>query len=88
MHHQIVVLLCQFYSSDLEIIKSALGGLFFEKIEIEFLRVRLMRQQLRKYMSERFLPPDDPVLEEVLDWTVEDASDIRQLLEWLPKQRV
>ena len=39
-------------------------------------------------MSERFLPPDDPVLEEVLDWTVtRDASDIRQLLEWLPKAK-
>ena len=39
-------------------------------------------------MSERFPPPDDPVLEEVLDWTVtRDASDIRQLLEWLPKAK-
>ena len=36
-------------------------------------------------MVERFLEADDPVLEEVLKWTVErDAADIRQLLEWLP----
>ena len=36
-------------------------------------------------MVERFLEADDPVLEEVLRWTVErDAADIRQLLEWLP----
>ena len=39
-------------------------------------------------MEERFLPADDPVLEEVLNWTVErDASDIRRLLEWLPMAR-
>ncbi len=39
-------------------------------------------------MSDRFLPADDPVLEEVLNWTVErDAQDIRRLLEWLPKAR-
>ena len=37
-------------------------------------------------MVERFLEADDPVLEQVLKWTVErDAADIRQLLEWLPK---
>ena len=36
-------------------------------------------------MVERFLEADDPVLEQVLRWTVErDAADIRQLLEWLP----
>ena len=36
-------------------------------------------------MAERFLPTEDPVLEQVLKWTVErDAADIRQLLEWLP----
>ena len=36
-------------------------------------------------MVERFLEADDPVLEQVLSWTVErDAADIRQLLEWLP----
>ncbi|MDP6870447.1 MAG: hypothetical protein QGI21_06730 [Candidatus Poseidoniaceae archaeon] len=39
-------------------------------------------------MSDRFLPADDPVLEEVLAWTVErDALDIRRLLEWLPQAR-
>ena len=36
-------------------------------------------------MVERFLPSDDPVLEEVLIWTVErDSLDMRRLLEWLP----
>ena len=36
-------------------------------------------------MVERFLEADDPVLEQVLRWTVErDAADIQQLLEWLP----
>ena len=36
-------------------------------------------------MADRFLPADDPVLEEVLNWTVaRDAQDIRRLLEWLP----
>ena len=36
-------------------------------------------------MVERFLEADDPVLEEVLQWTVQrDAADIQQLLEWLP----
>ena len=39
-------------------------------------------------MADRFLPADDPVLEEVLNWTVErDAQDIRRLLEWLPLAR-
>ena len=39
-------------------------------------------------MADRFLPVDDPVLEEVLNWTVErDALDIRRLLEWLPQAR-
>ena len=37
------------------------------------------------YMVERFLEADDPVLEQVLKWTVErDAADVCQLLEWLP----
>lgn len=36
-------------------------------------------------MVERFLPSDDPVLEEVLIWTVErDSLDMRRLLEWIP----
>ncbi len=39
-------------------------------------------------MVERFLPADDPILEEVLRWTVQrDASDVRRLLEWLPQAR-
>ena len=39
-------------------------------------------------MADRFLPADDPVLEEVLNWTVaRDAQDIRRLLEWLPQAR-
>jgi len=36
-------------------------------------------------MVEKFLPSDDPVLEEVLIWTIErDSLDMRRLLEWLP----
>tara|TARA_B100001093_G_scaffold148618_2_gene141353 strand:- start:6 stop:215 length:210 start_codon:yes stop_codon:yes gene_type:complete len=39
-------------------------------------------------MAERFLPTEDPVLEAVLQWTVErDAQDVRRLLEWLPEAR-
>ena len=39
----------------------------------------------RGLMVERFLPSDDPVLEEVLTWTIErDSLDMRRLLEWLP----
>ena len=39
-------------------------------------------------MSERFLPADDPVLENVLNWTIQrDALDVRRLLEWLPEAR-
>ena len=39
-------------------------------------------------MADRFLPADDPVLEEVLNWTVDrDAMDIRRLLQWLPQAR-
>ena len=39
-------------------------------------------------MVERFLPADDPVLEDVLSWTVErDARDMARLLEWLPEAR-
>ena len=31
---------------------------------------------------------EDPVLEQVLSWTVErDARDVRRLLEWLPQAR-
>jgi len=36
-------------------------------------------------MVEKFLPSDDPVLEEVLIWTIErDSLDMRRLLEWIP----
>ncbi len=39
-------------------------------------------------MAERFLPADDPVLEDVLLWTVaRDAADMARLLEWLPEAR-
>ena len=43
----------------------------------------------RRYaMAERFLPTEDPVMEAVLQWTVErDAQDVRRLLEWLPEAR-
>jgi len=35
-------------------------------------------------MAERLLPSDDPVAEEVLEWTIKrDAEDITQLMEWL-----
>ena len=35
-------------------------------------------------MVERLLPSDDPVAEEVLEWTIKrDAEDIPQLMEWL-----
>lgn len=39
-------------------------------------------------MVERFLPADDPILEEVLGWTVErNSKDVRKLLEWVPLAR-
>ena len=39
----------------------------------------------RRGMVEQFLEADDPVLEQVLIWTIaRDAADVRQLLEWLP----
>lgn len=42
----------------------------------------------RGIMAERFLPTEDPVMESVLQWTVErDAKDVRRLLEWLPEAR-
>lgn len=35
-------------------------------------------------MVERLLPSDDPVAEEVLEWTIKrDAEDITQLMQWL-----
>ena len=39
-------------------------------------------------MSERFLPTEDPVMEAVLQWTVErEAKDVRRLLEGVPEAR-
>ena len=35
-------------------------------------------------MSGRLLPSDDPIAEEVLEWTIEkDARDIAQIMHWL-----
>ena len=35
-------------------------------------------------MNERLLPSDDPVAEQVLEWTIDrDSKDIRQLMRWL-----
>ncbi len=35
-------------------------------------------------MAERLLPSDDPIAEEVLEWTIEkDARDIAQIMHWL-----
>ena len=35
-------------------------------------------------MSERLLPSDDPIAEEVLEWTLEkDARDIAHKMHWL-----
>ena len=45
-------------------------------------------QTLPIIMAERFLPTEDPVLEQVLTWTVaRDARDVRRLLVWLPQAR-
>ena len=39
-------------------------------------------------MVERFLPSNDPIKEEVLEWTVtRDAQDARKLHEWLNETR-
>ena len=35
-------------------------------------------------MSTRLLPSDDPVAEQVLEWTIQrDAHDISQLMRWM-----
>ena len=35
-------------------------------------------------MSDRLLPSDDPVAEEVLEWTIaKDARDVAQIIHWL-----
>ena len=37
-------------------------------------------------MSERLLPSDDPVAEQVLEWTIQrDSADIRQLMNWVER---
>ena len=39
-------------------------------------------------MSSRLLPSDDPVAEQVLEWTIQrDAQDIRQLMRWMESKR-
>ena len=39
-------------------------------------------------MSSRLLPSDDPVAEQVLEWTIQrDARDIRQLMRWMETKR-
>ena len=40
-------------------------------------------------VPERLLPSDDPVAEEVLEWTIKrDSQDISQLMEWLGEASV
>ena len=57
---------------------------FATKCSVPKRRLKVCRRCVN-CMVERFLEADDPVLEQVLRWTVErDAADIRQLLEWLP----
>ena len=37
-------------------------------------------------MSERLLPSDDPIAEQVLEWMIErDSADIRQLMRWIER---
>ena len=37
-------------------------------------------------MSERLLPSDDPIAEQVLEWTIaRDSADIRQLMRWIER---
>ena len=38
--------------------------------------------------SSRLLPSDDPIAEQVLEWTIQrDAQDIRQLMRWMESKR-
>ena len=65
-------------------VENCLNG-FATDLSNEYLDVP---QTLPNIMAERFLPTEDPVLEQVLTWTVErDARDVRRLLEWLPQAR-
>ena len=39
-------------------------------------------------MNSRLLPSDDPIAEQVLEWTIQrDAQDIRQLMRWMETKR-
>ena len=39
-------------------------------------------------MSSRLLPSNDPIAEQVLEWTIQrDAQDIRQLMRWMETKR-
>jgi hypothetical protein len=39
-------------------------------------------------MNNRLLPSDDPVAEQVLEWTIQrDAHDIRQLMRWMETKK-
>ena len=39
-------------------------------------------------MSSRLLPSDDPIAEQVLEWTIQrDAQEIRQLMRWMESKR-
>ncbi len=39
-------------------------------------------------MVNRLLPSDDPIAEQVLEWTIQrDAHDIRQLMRWMETKR-
>jgi hypothetical protein len=39
-------------------------------------------------MINRLLPSDDPVAEQVLEWTIQrDAHDIRQLMRWMETKK-
>ena len=39
-------------------------------------------------MASRLLPSDDPVAEQVLEWTIQrDSHDIRQLMRWMETKR-
>ena len=43
----------------------------------------------RSSMAERLLPSDDPVSEEVLEWTIKRGSqDIAQIMSWLEESSV
>ncbi|HIE63490.1 MAG: hypothetical protein CXT72_01780 [Methanobacteriota archaeon] len=40
-------------------------------------------------MVERLLPSDDPIAEEVLEWTIKrDAQDITQLMRWMEGEEI